>query len=133
VGLDKIEGYCVLDEKAKIQLHNRLNRYRLIAPGDAINELKDHPSEVVILDVRTDQEWNEGHIEGAQHIELNGLSQHLQKLTTNKTIGTVCGKGSRASTAASILKKNGFQDVFNIDGGMKEWKKAQLPIVRDDN
>ncbi len=82
-----------------------------------------------IIDVRTLSEWNQGHIDGAQHIELSILESHLDEIPKTSQIYTICGGGFRGSIAASYLKKKGYASVSNIVGGMSAWNRAILPIV----
>ena len=57
-----------------------------------------------IVDVRSDKEWENGHIEGAVHIPLGELRERLGELTKTSSIVTVCGSGYRSSIAASLLQ-----------------------------
>ncbi|MEX1013369.1 MAG: MBL fold metallo-hydrolase [Waddliaceae bacterium] len=90
-----------------------------------------HPSELSksgaqVVDVRSDAEWDSGHIEGATHLSITELATGLKSdLDKSKPIVTVCGSGHRSMIAASLLKKQGFQDVMSLTGGMNEWKKLQ--------
>lgn len=90
-------------------------------------------SALYILDVRTLEEWNSGHIPGTHHFELNYLENSLQNLPHNQSIATLCRSGHRASLAASLLKKHGFPSVINIRGGIEAWKQANLPITQDNH
>jgi hydroxyacylglutathione hydrolase len=82
-----------------------------------------------ILDVRTPEEWESGHIPGAHHLELNYLEDHLQQMPRSCSFALLCRSGHRASLAASLLKKNGFPSVMNVRGGMQAWKQASLPMI----
>ena len=83
----------------------------------------------VILDVREDDEWRSGHIEGAVHVPLGDLDPAT--LATDVPIVAVCGSGKRSSKAATQLTEAGH-DVCNMTGGMKAWHQAALPVVTDD-
>lgn len=86
----------------------------------------------VILDVRSEEEYATGHMLNAKHIVLKDLPNRLAELEKSKksTIITVCESGVRSGTAASILLKAGFEDVVSLDGGMAEWKKNNMPVVK---
>jgi rhodanese-related sulfurtransferase len=73
----------------------------------------------LLLDVRTKCEFAGGHCQGATNIPLDQLGGKMSKLDKNKAIVTVCASGMRSSSAASILKQNGFKEVYN--GG--SWTK----------
>lgn len=90
-------------------------------------QLKDSP-DLTVLDVRSDQEYERGAIPGAKHIYLPHLEEHLQQLDKSQAIATYCGTGYRASIAASLLQKHGFERVINIPGSWKAWKSADLPV-----
>ncbi|MGK5594809.1 MAG: MBL fold metallo-hydrolase [Parachlamydiaceae bacterium] len=120
-GLEKLEGY-ILWEDLVDGGPDMITTLPLISPG--------HFQKRVIIDVRTPSEWRSGHIEGARHIELPALQGSLQELSKAGPIATICGSGYRSSIAASILKRAGFSDVANIQGGMQAWKEAKLPIIK---
>lgn len=129
VGIDRLAGICILDDHAIGELSDKLASFPLISPLDAFKQIQFKGEGVVIIDVRTPSEWNNGHISGALHIELKDLEENIPQLPKGKTIGTICGSGYRASIAASLLQKHGHYDVFNIQGGMQEWMKSQLPLM----
>ena len=56
------------------------------------------------------------------------LEEHLDELDKNQKIAVYCGTGYRASVAASLLQKNGFERVINIPGSWTAWKAADLPV-----
>lgn len=78
----------------------------------------------LILDVRTHEEFKAGHIKGSRNIPVNSLQSQLAKLKKDKPIITCCRSGVRSAAAASILKKNGFTDVFNGGG----WQDLQRKL-----
>jgi rhodanese-related sulfurtransferase len=67
----------------------------------------------IILDVRTEQEYNTGHIEGAINISLGTIRERYAELDPSKTYITCCSHGLRSVKAESILKERGFRNVFN--------------------
>ena len=87
--------------------------------------------EVDVLDVRTDGEWESGHIEGATHLHGGLLAERLDEVPGGeRPLAVVCGSGYRSTVAASVLKRAGFEDVRNVPGGMQGWRRAGLPVVR---
>lgn len=67
----------------------------------------------ILLDVRTKEEYRQGHASNSINIPLDNLNSNLSKLKKDKTIITVCASGMRSGSAAGLLKKNGFADVYN--------------------
>ncbi|MES1024378.1 rhodanese-like domain-containing protein [Gloeocapsa sp. BRSZ] len=95
-----------------------------------VHELQRHIDDpnVLVLDVRGDDEYQKGAVPGAKHIFVPHLEEHLHELDRSKNIATYCGSGFRASIAASLLKKHGFEEVTNIPGSWIAWKAAELPV-----
>ena len=83
-----------------------------------------------VLDVRRDDEWEEGFIPTARHIFAASLGGHLDGLDRDRPVATYCGSGYRASIAASVLERNGFRKVYNVPGSMKAWKGAGYETAR---
>jgi len=80
-----------------------------------------------LLDVRGDGEWEGGHIESAVHVMGGFLEDRLDEVPRGDGVAVVCGSGYRSTVAASVLKRNGFDKVLNVTGGMQAWRKAGLP------
>lgn len=76
----------------------------------------------IIIDVRTEEEWKSGHLEGALHFELDSLDSQLSQLDRTDPFVLVCRSGMRASTAASLMQKAGFSSVCNLHGGMQAYR-----------
>ncbi len=87
--------------------------------------------EALLLDVREDAELSQGRITGAKHIPLSVLKQRLEELNKfrGKPVIAFCRSGTRSPQAGSILKKNQFENVFNMKGGVVAWESAELPKV----
>lgn len=73
-----------------------------------------------LLDVRTAQEWADGHLQGAMHIPVGELSGKLSEVPKDKPVVTYCARGTRATKAAEVLKKQGYKVM--VLGGMSDWK-----------
>ena len=86
---------------------------------------------VVILDVRTPEEFASGHIEGAQNIDFNSgnFENEITRLNPSETYAVYCRSGNRSEQAASIMHKAGFHDVSNLNGGVIDWTNDGLPLV----
>ena len=88
--------------------------------------------DAVVLDVRSIAEFKDGHIVNSVNIPLNGLGNNIKQLEKhrNKPIIAVCRSGSRSGAACSLLRKNGFENVKNLRGGIMAWESANLPVKR---
>jgi hydroxyacylglutathione hydrolase len=93
------------------------------------DRLRKDAGGLTVLDVRTEKEWNAGHIEGAIHIHGGTLQERYGDVPRDKPVAVVCGSGYRASIAASFLMREGFTRVSNVLGGMTAWKAAGLPMA----
>jgi rhodanese-related sulfurtransferase len=80
-----------------------------------------------LLDVREPDEWQAGHIAGAQHIPLGQLRERLGELPKGVPILAVCRHGNRSESAARGLRTLGYT-VENLEGGVTAWKQAGLPL-----
>ncbi len=87
-------------------------------------------ADVTVLDVRGEEEWRGGHVAGARHIYLPHLDERLGELDRDGTIATYCGSGYRASIAASLLQRHGFDHVATVPGSWHAWLAAGLPVDR---
>ena len=83
-----------------------------------------------LLDVREDDEWGAGHIEGSQHIPLGELGDRIAELPTGRRIVAVCRSGARSGAAVRGLRQLGYH-AENLDGGVTAWTRAGLPHVDD--
>ena len=92
---------------------------------------KINEPDVIILDVRTPEEFASGHIEGALNIDFNGgdFANEITRLNPSDNYAIYCRSGSRSGQAASIMHKAGFHDVSNLNGGVIDWTNAGLPLV----
>jgi len=80
-----------------------------------------------LLDVREPDEWEAGHIAGAQHIPLGELRERLAEVPKGPTILAICRHGNRSEAAARGLRTLGYT-VENLEGGVTAWKRAGLPL-----
>lgn len=87
----------------------------------------DRLDQVQLVDVRYDDEWEAGHIDGAVHIPEDDLEDRLSELDRGRPVVTVCRAGTRSDDAAEWLRGQGFE-ADSLDGGMLAWKWAGLPI-----
>jgi rhodanese-related sulfurtransferase len=108
-------------------LLGRFSGVRQIGPQEAVM-LFNH-DDALVLDVREQSEWADGHIARAKHIPLGQLKNRLSDLDKfkGKPIVAVCRSGSRSASACRLLKQAGFENLHNLAGGMMAWEQAGLP------
>lgn len=98
-----------------------MEKYTELKPDEILSE--QDRSEYVLLDVRTDEEFHQGHIPYAKHIPVDQLELRLNELNEMKDrkILCICRSGYRSSLAAEFLFDQGFLQLFNLAGGLLEW------------
>lgn len=89
-------------------------------------------SSLVILDVRTPEEFAAGHVPGAINIPYTHLPARISELpdAADKDIVVYCATGVRAERAASRFRENGFTRLLHLDGDMKQWQENQRPVEK---
>lgn len=126
IGLDNMYGYVSQIEDLGIELER----------GEVIDmqQFKKFLGQdnVQIVDVRGETEYNTAHIAGADHVFVGTLPENLQKISKDKKVIVHCQAGDRSALAYSVLKKNGFTNVVNYSGGMKEWLANKGRVVRKE-
>ena len=107
------------------------NEYTSEYTGAYLHQTIEQNSAPVILDVRSTEEFNEGHIEGAQHVPFDTVKAHLKQLPTdrNQAIVVYCHSGGRAEDAMDTLRALGFTNVSELKGHYRAWKKENRPLV----
>jgi thioredoxin 1 len=88
-----------------------------------------------LVDVRTAEEFESGHLERAININYNGndFEQQINALDKNKPTYIYCLSGGRSSAAMDVMTKKGFKQVINMKGGILEWKANQFPLENNKN
>ncbi|MGW6720609.1 rhodanese-like domain-containing protein [Streptomyces sp. NPDC054995] len=93
------------------------------------------PSDGFILDVRENDEWAAGHVEGALHIPMSDFVGRFGELTESaedgRRVHVMCRVGGRSAQVTQYLVQQGI-DAVNIDGGMQAWDGAGRPMVTDN-
>lgn len=128
IGFDVVEGYLKSGAKALapradvIEVTNRITARALAdeMAGD------DAP---LIVDIRSESEWEAGHIEGSVNVPLNQLRARTGELPSDRQLVVHCAGGYRSSIGASILQQQGFENVYDLVGGFKAWTASKLPIA----
>jgi sulfur-carrier protein adenylyltransferase/sulfurtransferase len=99
-----------------------------IRPADA-SAMLDGDEPPLLLDVREQDEWDEGHIPGAVHIPRGNLESRVEKIATDRARPVVvyCAVGARSAFAAKTLEELGYEDVRSLAGGFTDWKRSGFP------
>lgn len=131
VGLDRIEGYMEDGIEAWQNQGFPIARLETISVQELEARFKgEAAARPFVLDVRTDSEWNGGHIAGALHVHGGVLKDRYAEVPKDRPVAVICGTGYRGSIAASFLKSHGYEKVANVLGGMTAWKAAGLPTIK---
>ena len=108
----------------------RLKGYKVAKPSEAIAMINHE--EAVVVDVRESNEFSNGHIINSIHMPLGTFKDKTKDLEKykDKPIIVSCRSGSRSAAACGMLKKAGFENVYNLSGGVMAWQSANLPLVK---
>ncbi len=103
--------------------------FDLTPAADAQELLDDAPAGLVVLDIRTPDEFNGGHIEGAVNLDFyeSDFAQSLDALDKDLPYFVYCRSGNRSASAIDTMKDLGFSEVYELDGGIVSWVEADLP------
>lgn len=104
----------------------------VVSVEEAKNLLAHPPADLIILDVRTPQEFREGHLAGAQNLDFfgPGFERAAEALPRDAPLLLYCRSGRRSQAAAEALKKAGHLRVLHMEAGLAGWKKAGLPLTK---
>ena len=96
-----------------------------------VTEVHKYSNELCLIDVRRPDEWvgEFGHLAEAELMTLDTLPMRLQELPKDKSIVFICRSGARSAQAAAFAKENGFDSVYNMQGGMIAWTEHKLKSV----
>jgi rhodanese-related sulfurtransferase len=111
------------------ELKRRLSGVRDVAPGEA-TRLLNHEN-AIMIDMRSDRDFRDGHIVNAVHAPADNsdMSARLEKYRDRPLI-VYCRSGQRSMPVCSKLRKQGFEKVYNLKGGVLGWQQADLPISK---
>ena len=101
-----------------------------ISPTEAVQCMNREKG--VVIDVCGADEFAQGHIKGAVNVPLDELDARLDKAVKNKStpVIMVCAAGARSKRAQAIAQKLGYEKVHSLNGGLKAWKEANLPVAK---
>ena len=108
---------CISSPKKQTQMNE-------LAP-DVWSKLQEQTLESVILDVRTEEEFESGYIKGALNMDIRGVADFLasiESLDKSKSYFVYCRSGARSGQACQLMSQMGFSALYNLDGGVLAWE-----------
>ena len=129
VGIDRVIGWAgdaAFEHWRRGAEQHRLERMPTIDAAGLAAQVED--PNLLVLDVRSETEWDAGRIPGAVHLFLGDLPEQSNGLRRDRPIVVACQGGTRSSIAASLLRARGFENVTTMPGGFAEWSRAGLAV-----
>ncbi|MGF1581540.1 MAG: rhodanese-like domain-containing protein [Gemmataceae bacterium] len=128
IGFDNVTGYLdggmhALDERPDL-----VRMVKRITAQALANRLHSQES-LPVVDVRSEKEWQAGHIVGSSNIPLNHLRQRSQEISVEKSFVVHCQSGYRSAIAVSVLEQKGFSNMLDLVGGFQAWEASKLPTT----
>ncbi|MGE3802194.1 MAG: rhodanese-like domain-containing protein [Candidatus Kapaibacterium sp.] len=107
------------------------SRIREITPEEALERLESGEN-VLLIDVREESEWSEGHVDGAVHIGKGVIERDIEKYVeeTDREIILYCGGGYRSALAADNLQEMGYTNVASMLEGWRGWNSREYPVQK---
>ena len=100
-------------------------------PSMKVTELRERLDEVTVVDVRQTSEWEAGHIPNAIHFEGGRIPWEEFPFSHHKSVAIQCGSGNRSMIAISVLRRRGYRNLIQVDGGINQWKKHGFETEKD--
>ncbi len=129
LGFDSIKGYLAGGMDAWCNEGLPIGQLELITVQRLKRRLESK-EDITIVDVRRQNEWDDGHIGGSMHIYLGRLPTRIEEIPKNRPITVICKTGNRSSFGASVLLRAGFEDVQNCLGGIDAWRRSGYPLEK---
>jgi hydroxyacylglutathione hydrolase len=97
------------------------------------SELRERLGEVMLIDVRQQSEWDEGHIPGAIHFEGGRVAWEKLPFPHDKPLAIQCSSGNRSMSVSSVLRRRGYANVIQVEGGIKQWEKNGFETTKENS
>ena len=122
--------FAVLGMLVVQPLRQRLSGVKNVIPADAVQMINRQAG--TVIDVREPAEYKTGHIPNAMNVPMSNLATQTKQLAKHKDRPLVlaCRSGNRSVTAAMMLRKQGFEQVYSLAGGMIAWERDNLPTEK---
>ena len=113
------------------EIQSRISGIKELAPSEAIRMI-NHDN-AVLVDLREDKDYRAGHIVNAIHVPVSPDNDSGKiKKYRDKPVIVYCQRGQRSSGYCNKLKKQGFESVYNLKGGLLAWQKEALPLTKNN-
>jgi rhodanese-related sulfurtransferase len=118
-------------DETDIKIEDRSTPLNLADSVDVhtVAQVKDR-SDVFLLDVREQWEYDEGHIPGVTLIPMGEIPSRLEEVPRDKQVIVTCRSGNRSGQVANFLRQNGFDNIHNMSGGIVDWESAGYEVSR---
>lgn len=131
IGLDRVAGYLDGGMAAWQAAGREIATLPQMSVHDLAHRYGGSGDGLVVLDVRSDDEWKDGHIANAVHRFAGEIVQGSDISVDGAShVAVICGSGYRSSVASSLLQARGARNLTNVIGGMAAWNEAKLPTTR---
>lgn len=128
IGYDNIVGYLKPSMVSWYLTARPVERLGMMTTTELKEKLET--DDWTVLDVRSIEEYESGHIEGSINIYVGTLPQHINRIPKDKPIAVICKSGTRSGFGCSILMRLGIKNLYNIMGGMTSWNNAGFPSTK---
>jgi hydroxyacylglutathione hydrolase len=127
-------GYDELDGRLEGGIEAWAREYPVeTIPSIDARELRERLDEVLLVDVRQQSEWDEGHIAGAVHFEAGRTAWEELPFPHDRPLAIQCASGNRSMSVSSVLRRRGYDNVVQVDGGITKWKMRGFPVTKDNS
>lgn len=130
IGFDNVVGY-LRDGMAALEKHPESVASISRITAQALYEQLANPPKPFVLDVRSEKEWQAGHLACSHNIPLTQLRERIAEVPASGTVAVHCEGGYRSAIAASLLAEGGRTNVLDMVGGIKAWIASNLPVTSD--
>jgi rhodanese-related sulfurtransferase len=128
IGFDGVAGYLAGAMHA-LETAPELIEHTPRVTAAALADLLRSGEPPLVVDVRTEQEWQAGRIDGAAHFPLSRLRDQIRELPSGRAIVVYCASGYRSAIAASVMRREHVAEVSDLVGGLGAWGAAHLQTV----
>ncbi|MEX2232275.1 MAG: MBL fold metallo-hydrolase [Cyclobacteriaceae bacterium] len=130
VGCDNTLGFLKGGFKSWLQAGKQIDSIESISAKEFANRYK--ASSPLVIDVRKEDEFKAGHVEGAMNAPLDFINEYLSAIPKEGEAYIHCAGGYRSMIAASILKARGWENIIDVDGGLKSISETDIPMKNDE-
>jgi rhodanese-related sulfurtransferase len=121
--------FAILVMLAGSEIQQRLSQVKAVSPGEA-TRLLNHEN-AIMIDMRSDKDYREGHIVNAVNMpDSKGEVPATLNKYRERPVIVYCQRGQQSTAVCNRLSKQGFVSVYNLQGGVLAWQKAELPLTK---